>query len=105
MSHTPGPWIAEGGSVFSDDATGSIVATCDGFRYAPRPKSEVLANAEFIVRVCNSHAAMLEALKDAQESLGYLYPEKFDDAIHEAKWTQRMNAIQQAIAQAEGRTS
>lgn len=49
------------------------------------------------------NAELLDQLREAQRLLGYHMPDKFDDAIHEANWTARMNAIQAAIAKAEGR--
>lgn len=51
------------------------------------------------------NAELLDQLREAQRLLGYHMPDKFDDAIHEANWTARMNAIQAAIAKAEGRYS
>ena len=50
---TPGPWVhdpeeARQFHIYSDDATGSIVATATGFQYAPRKPAEKLANARFI---------------------------------------------------------
>ena len=48
------------------------------------------------------NAELLAQLREAQSLLGYHMPEKFDDAIHEANWAARMNAIQSAIAKAEG---
>jgi hypothetical protein len=48
---TPGPWVHDPklfSNVYSDDATGSIVATCTGFTYARRPPADEAANARFI---------------------------------------------------------
>jgi hypothetical protein len=48
---TPGPWVHDPklfSNVYSDDATGSIVATCTGFTYARRPPAVEAANARFI---------------------------------------------------------
>lgn len=47
------------------------------------------------------NAELLAQLREAQCLLGYHMPDKFDDAIHEANWTAKMNAIQAAIAKAE----
>jgi len=47
---TDGPWVYDPlcpFNAYSDDATGYIVATVDGFRYAPRPEAEKIANARF----------------------------------------------------------
>lgn len=49
--HTPGPWRTEDrypGNVYCSDVTGSIVARCDGFEYAPRPAGEIVANVALI---------------------------------------------------------
>lgn len=48
---TNGPWVYDENhpfNAYSDDKTGSIVATCDGFKYAPRPDAEKIANARLI---------------------------------------------------------
>lgn len=64
--HTPTPWVHDPvlpAHVYSDDATGSIVATCTGFSFAPRPEAEKRANAAFIVRACNAHDELVAALR------------------------------------------
>lgn len=48
---TKGPWVYDPEyplNVYSDDATGSIIATVGGFRLAPRPLDEMTANASLI---------------------------------------------------------
>jgi hypothetical protein len=64
-ARTPGPWVIQFGDdedaavpyfiVGADDT--NIVETDSGF-YGPK-----LANAEFIVRACNAHDELLEALE------------------------------------------
>lgn len=74
--HTPGPWVLDDdmpGSIFSDDATGSIVARCRGvgFEYAPRPIEEWQANARLIAAAPDLDAAAgfaITALAFAQET-------------------------------------
>lgn len=65
-AHTPTPWVRDPRSgrttmVYSDDATGSAIADC-----APsmvhRSQAECEANAAFIVRACNAHDELVEAL-------------------------------------------
>jgi len=48
------------------------------------------------------NAELLDQLREAQSMLGYHMPDTFDDAIHHANWVSKMNAIQAAIAKAEG---
>ena len=48
---TPGPWTTDPDfplNIYCADVTGSIVATCDGFEYAPRRAYEKAANANLI---------------------------------------------------------
>lgn len=64
--HTPTPWVydpAHPASVYSDDKTGSIIATCEGFRFAQRWRTEVVANAAFIVRAVNAHDDLLRTVR------------------------------------------
>lgn len=59
---TPGPWVTDEhnrGKVYCSDATGSIVAQCDQFDFAPRPRSEQEANARLIAAA----PELFEALK------------------------------------------
>lgn len=66
--HTALPWVLgdpHKAAVYSDDATGSIIAKCDGFQFAPRPREEAEANAAFIFRACNAHDDLVAALKAA----------------------------------------
>jgi len=66
-AHTPTPWASNGNRVENRDEHGIvndgwIICDCDG------PDAEV--NAEFIVRACNAHADLVEALvmvRDADE--------------------------------------
>ena len=100
--HTPGPW-----SIFDQhDATRinirgpneEFVADCaDGF-YSDETDDWVMAdeslpNAAFIVRACNNHDALLEALKQAVEWDGC------DSEGVDAVWLEQARA---AIAAATG---
>lgn len=67
---TPPPWVCgdesdpnQCGNIYSHDATGSIIASCVDFIYAPRDKSEQNANAAFIVKAVNCHDELVAALK------------------------------------------
>jgi len=59
--HTPIPWHTEGNLIGGD---GGLIAEATSFK----PERN-RANAEFIVRACNSHVALLEACEDAVETL------------------------------------
>ncbi len=55
--HTPEPWCTDErfpGTIYCDDATGSIVAECGPFEFALRPEQEILANADRIVACVNA---------------------------------------------------
>lgn len=62
-THTPGPWLLDEGlpgGVYSDDATGSIVARCMGvgFESVARPAVESRANARLIAAAPKMLAAL-----------------------------------------------
>ena len=70
-AHTPTPWASNGNRVENRDEHGIvndgwIICDCDG------PDAEV--NAEFIVRACNAHADLVEALGTATAMLRTLVP-------------------------------
>lgn len=72
--HTPTPWEAgETGhgspyAVYSDDATGSIIAMCQ-HTYVNRSHEQMIANVAFIVRAVNNHDALVKAIRDACDLL------------------------------------
>jgi hypothetical protein len=74
-AHTPLPWKA------SDSGTGiwsageplgknKIIAICSCDAVS-RPKDENTANAAFILRACNSHYELLEALENLIRAIGF----------------------------------
>jgi hypothetical protein len=74
-AHTPLPWKA------SDSGTGiwsageplgknKIIAICSCDAVS-RPKDENTANAAFILRACNSHYELLEALENLIKAIGF----------------------------------
>ena len=71
-SHTPGPWKqhATPGKIYASvrGADGRCVADCGS-------RSDVIAqaNAEFIVRACNAHDDLLEALEACERALDEAY--------------------------------
>lgn len=72
--HTPLPWEAgETGhgspyAVYSDDATGSIIAMCQ-HTYVNRSHEQMIANVAFIVKAVNNHDALVKALHEATTRL------------------------------------
>lgn len=70
--HTPGPWTeskAYAGTIHGTRAgkqTAYAVAAAHGMTTAEQD-----ANAEFIIRACNSHAELVAALEMAVERLDY----------------------------------
>ena len=71
MKHTQGPFVVEGKNGM-DDALFHIIPAGEGGTIASvwgDSKAGAKANAEFIVRACNSHEELLEAAKEIMESL------------------------------------
>ncbi len=102
MRHTPTPWRVERhysghrtvAQMRSCDRVVCINATTDA---EPVGYDATDANAEFIVRACNSHEELLEAAKQAQ--CGCSIAER--ESGHRVEcW---MPALLDAIAKAEGR--
>jgi hypothetical protein len=62
MTHTPGPWVAKSGHNQTILGPNGEALAFTSFGKNIDDKT----NAAFIVRACNSHEAMLEALKVAQ---------------------------------------
>jgi hypothetical protein len=71
-SHTPTPWVVEKNSVNAENGSVVSIAECglsapgqswSGTDYSTREHQA--ANAEFIVRACNSHDQLVAALKAA----------------------------------------
>jgi hypothetical protein len=71
--HTKGKWVYDEKRpfyIYSDDATGSIIASCDSFQYAQRPDKEKAANA----KIMTAAPEMLEALKNLENDDGKAMP-------------------------------
>jgi len=60
---------------------------------------EAAANAEFIVRACNAHEELLEALRTTLENLGSLKAGHAGVTVYD-EWERAVKAV---IAKAEGR--
>ena len=96
--HTPGPWKREGYLIIVDRKTrrrcAAIASICTT---ATMIEKDWEANAEFIVRACNSHDDLLEACKALSEYVSGQWLEE---------WENRPNCLriaEQAISQAEGK--
>jgi hypothetical protein len=74
-AHTALPWKGtdSGTGIFSAGeplGKNKIIAicTCDA---VSRPKGENIANADFILRACNGHYQLLEALENLIKAIGF----------------------------------
>ncbi len=69
--HTPTPWRITGYGIIGgiEDGSGQTVAQAQErpSRKRSEPDHERLANAAFIVRACNAHDALVEALVEIRE--------------------------------------
>lgn len=113
---TPVPWRRDGSAVAPSllpgiaEATVYIVGGSDGEHptifvssnvKTKKDRAQLEANVAFILRACNSHEALLEAIKDLLEQLrkgGFL--NEHGSAME--LWD--MEAVHAAIAKAEGRS-
>jgi len=79
MKHTPTPWEILGATIIIAPETAYICELCD-----PKPEAnqklelrspkwdEGIANAQFIVKACNCHDELLEALKNAKVAFDHM---------------------------------
>lgn len=75
-SHTPTPWRTNGATITAYGAWGLTIASCRSRQdpvnahpgLAAKTTAEAGANAAFIVRACNAHDELLEALRRAELS-------------------------------------
>jgi hypothetical protein len=67
--HTPTPWDWSVGVIYARFEAGEIIAATDGTPFAAMDGATQSANAAYIVRACNSHAALVEALKECADRL------------------------------------
>lgn len=107
-AHTPLPWrlgsTKKDGMAFSREIETSLMGHCTvGHTVAPSSSEAMIeraeANAAFIVRACNSHYELLEALKQVMGWIGNWHPNFADDE----EWlTVAAPQIKAAIGKAEG---
>ena len=106
MNHTPTPWkLNKAGSqktiyINTADEEGLYLAdlqNCQGTETTE-------ANAEFIVRACNSHDDLVKALKEVKEQIGEVfYSQKQDNPEHDAAIDRIVSVVGEALAKAEGK--
>lgn len=94
-THTPGPWMSfdSGTKVITCDSESLLIASLEECEV--ETVAERKANAEFIVRACNSHEELVEALRDLLQVIAT------DELIPES--VSYMQQARAALAKAEGR--
>lgn len=88
---TTGPWTLDGKMIFAPRIGGLIAQTYDNAGTGSDKCAK--ANAAFIVRACNSHAALVEALESVLAAL--------DEANGDPRHPEAIKA-RAALAQAKG---
>lgn len=96
---SPGTMVRDAGPAFAPIAANTLIAKVYSTAY--KDDAQALANAAFIVRACNSHYELLEALK-AFTFEGF--------TLHEVEWRvdpgtfARIKVARAAISKAEANT-
>lgn len=107
VKHTPTPWKTGGriGSLNIDAENGRGIATCGYTDTSDVTKSlaENVANAEFIVRACNSHDDLIHYLKRIAQIAEIRQNENLNDATIHAITECMMSLAKEALAKAEGK--
>lgn len=104
VKHTTLPWITAGRNGAGDHIHGNDgeVAWCR--TYVGINSDTITANAEFIVKACNSHYDLLEALKGAIGALEFSRDYHGDLGNEEQAFAQdKLDAALKAIEKAEGK--
>lgn len=98
--HTPGPWHVverENGAPYIASPLGSI---CD-MRLNGLNRKTKYANAEFIVRACNSHDDLLAACKALVATANELKDDEHGEHADDCTMCQAVAVADEAIAKAE----
>lgn len=108
MTHTPGPWTSDGMAndmmefrIYSP--TGRVIAKIQDFTTFREDVEQAEANVAYIVRACNSHEAMLEALKACVSYIQQAEDDEQANAIILLPDSATLAAAKEAIRLAEGR--
>ncbi len=104
MKHTPTPWTAETHTVQDGKGGYKYVRVYPSDNYSHEvalvttkiDSQEDKANAEFIVRACNSHDKLIEALKEASDLLWEAPVQYRSDIVH------RIKVLEQTLDEVEG---
>ena len=94
MNHTPTPWDLRSRSITVKDNGEDIVAEANGGLSGTI--GEAVANAAFIVRACNSHEALVDALSRFDK-----YLEQHSTPELQGVWCDAIQALKLANAGAE----
>ena len=104
--HTPTPYSRTAFGVWSGAV---MVADCrhDNGKsvYRPRSEDESVANAEFIVTACNTHADLVNALELAADDFAFILEEIDGDRDMIAGLESRLASIKKALAKVKGQES
>ena len=91
VEHPDGPYRGTVCNVFPAEHIGGIT------------ESEARANAAFIVRACNSHAALVEALGRCLDSMIFEYPNGMPAQLtRHSDWNNAVSSARTALAAANG---
>lgn len=98
IKHTPLPWQYNYDDVLASEYADDLICNCEW------RDEEGKANAAFIVRACNSHYELLEALKDTLSALGNFYDSDNDNRNDPMMQSigKTMDKASNAIKKAEG---
>ena len=108
-SHTPTPWVVEKNSVNAENGSVVSIAEC-GFSAPGQSWSGTdystsehqAANAEFIVRACNSHDDLMAALEDMMAWARAVSDEYIDGGDLREDYRQALSDARDALAAGRG---
>lgn len=107
--HTPGPWEVNIAPPPHKTLKPIIIVRVSEtpLKYTPTialavgcDKTTDLANAQFIVRACNAHEELLEALKLSRKYVAKMVADDVQTVLHPQV---ALDRLEQAIAKAEGK--
>ena len=100
-AHTPLPWKLHDGGAAITDSEGRLISSC--YQVPKRTLFEEKANAAFIVRACNSHYELLEAVEGLLRLVDILGQSQIQNQRDRLEYRKEVLAGQAAIAKARGR--
>lgn len=99
-AHTQTPWVNRNGAIESDDGWIHIASVIAYFR---ENEAVQAANADFIVRACNSHEQLVTALRNliaATDAYSTMHAPDGDDAARMVEYAEALNNARAALAAA-----